>query len=307
MSNRSAKTRLGRPLAGNALSEYGLIAAIVLGASCVALANLGDNVSTLFKNMLGSKPAQTTGGTSTPSSPTGGVTGAPLQPGEIQITLSNGTTIRLPDHPQDLSTSILTAGANGTTHSLANTLKSIAQQLLEKGAISQSEFNTLIALSNQGHRIAEIQKAIETVALNSRRPSEFSASMFEFNGKFYTLDGITSLIGYDNASMDPNAVTDPLTDPTACPEIAAFQKLFASAERTGALNDPVLRNVVQILSEQILSVSDLTNIAAYNIADYNAPTSSMAENIISNLTDYKAEGICGAGNGVDSGVQCAAG
>jgi Flp pilus assembly pilin Flp len=306
MSNRPDKARLNRTPSGNALTEYGLIAAIVLGASCVALSNLGDNVSDLFKSMLSTKAQESTAG-SNPKPTTNEAGMPPLQAGEIQITLSDGTTIRLPDHPQDLTRSVMTAGANGTTHALANTLKAIATQLQEKGAITQAEFNTLIALSNQGHRIADVQKAIEAVAQKSKTPSEFSASLFQFDGNTYTLDGITSLIGFDNGSMDPNAVTNPLTDPTACPEMSTFQELFKKAQRTGALDDPVLRNVVKTLSVQILSISDLNNIAAYNIADYYAPTSSMAGNIVSNLTDYKAVGICGAGNGVDSGVQCSAG
>ncbi len=305
MPNHPGQSRLHRRAWGNVTPEYALIGAIVLGASCVALANIGDTVSILFNNMLGTKPKQTTEVTAPPTG-NGQVNPPPQQGAGVRITLSDGTIIHLPEYPQDLTSLISTAGANGATDVLANTIKVLAQQLLDSGAITKAEFNNLIAMSNQGHRIANVQKAIESVAQNSSSPSEFSSSMFEFDGNTYSLDEITALIGFDNDSMDPNAVVDHLTDPTASPEISAFQNLFAKALQTGALDDPVLRDVVQTLSEQILSLSDLTNIAAYNIADYSAPPSSMTQNITSNLTDQKAAGICGAGAGVDSGVQCSA-
>lgn len=306
MPNHPASLRLHRRAWGNVTSEYALIGAIVLGASCVALANIGDTTSILFENMLGTKPQQTTKVTAPPKG-NGQVTPPPQQGSGVHITLSDGTTIHLPEYPQDLTSLISTAGANGATDVLANTIKALAQQLLDKGAITKAEFNNLIALSNQAHRIASVEKVIESVAQNSSTPSEFSSGVFKFEGNTYNLDEITALIGFDNNSMDPNAVVDHLTDPTASPEISAFQNLFNKALQSGALDDPVLRDVVQTLSEQILSLSDLTNIAAYHIADYSAPPSSMTQNITSNLTDQKATGICGAGAGVDSGVQCSAG
>ncbi len=299
----------GRPYrtatVGNTLTEYGIIGFIVLGLSWLALSNMGDFVSTLFKNMLGQKPSPTAQVAAPPSSvspPTD--TEGPLT-SDVQVTLGNGTTLDLSSYPLDFTESVVTSGANGTTNLLANTLKSLSQQLLEKGEINQDQFNTLIALANQGHRMAKIQKVIETMALNSTSSNKYYNSVFNFDGQTYTVDEISMMIGFDYD--DPSSISDPLTDPNGGAEVIEYQMLFQQAVNSGALNDPTLNQVIRTLSSQIISLSALTEHASYNIAIIGDPPDSIRENITSNLNNKNAAGICGAGNGVDNGVQCASG
>ncbi|MBX2860710.1 MAG: hypothetical protein KTR14_05720 [Vampirovibrio sp.] len=82
------------------------------------------------------------------------------------LTLSDGTTMTLEQYPLDVSM-IETAGGHGTTEFLMSQMETIIAQLEIDGKIDQTQASLLKDLSNQGHRIAEMEKIYETTLANS--------------------------------------------------------------------------------------------------------------------------------------------
>ena len=121
----------------------------------------------IFHNML---PAPSTpfnentpkvaSATSSSASSTAGTT-------NLSIKTSSGSTINVDNYPTDLQKTILTLGANGTSKVLSDTILKLAEQQLAAGVINQEQYNTLVALSNQGHYLAEHAGAIQTAAVDS--------------------------------------------------------------------------------------------------------------------------------------------
>lgn len=132
---------------GQGITEYLLIAALVLVVSIGALALLGNKVSGIFGGMLASRPPVAPSNPSTGSN-TAAVTlssatsqaYAQQAASTTMVTLSSGAQVSLDALPTDLKASITTLGANGTTTVLASSLQSLATQLADKGEITQPAF-----------------------------------------------------------------------------------------------------------------------------------------------------------------------
>lgn len=284
---------------GQALTEYLIIGALVLIVAIGALTVLGKTTSQLFANMLGSRnagattqasaaggagPSVTAGGGTSSSSASSSPAATSASGGSVTFTSANGTAISLPNYPENVSKSIDTVGANGTTDLLANQLVDMAKQLKAEGTISDQQYNSLVALSNQGHRLADFERILEG-NYSPQTADKFETMTFTVQGQQYTGNEIHSVMGFQGAMGAQ--ISDPLNAP-ASDEIARLQSLYKSAQQSGAMSDPAVANVVQGLTSQIALLNQYVN----NIDDASA------------RTDINSVGICGAGGSGDSGVHC---
>lgn len=292
--------------AGSTMTEYGLIGFLVAGGLTVVLLNLGSAISNQALSMLGSSYAGKSAATikTTDIKTSNHPTVTPGIKGSVQIKLSNGTWLELTNYPQNLTTSVNTAGANGTTTMLADSIQVIGAQAFAAGTITEAQYNSLVALANQAHRIARVEQALENAASSATSSEAFSNTSIMFDGKTYSPSELRQLIGYGNGSNSPNAVANHLTDPTAYPETAAFQALYSQALQSGALNEPSMLNTVQSLSDQVAFLSDVTTISTINILTNTIMPDTLTQDMASLVTHSNAIDICATGNGTDIGVVC---
>ena len=284
---------------GQAISEYGLIGALVAVLVIPALVILGGNLNSLFGGMFGSgKPATTVALSSSPTSPTAQptttassttppATSTTSQPGiptaGVSVTMADGTTLALPSYPTNLSATVSTSGANGTTTILANNLQSMATQMLDAGKITQEQYNSLISLANQGHRMALIEKTIEDFATTD--PSGqgmLEMASIPFEGKNYHKDDLSAKVGAGGS------------------ESALFQQLYQDVANQGLLNDPAVKALISQLTNNITAIGN-----AFAGATYMADSSrEITKDTASQLTNQDSASICTTGNATDSGVHC---
>ncbi|MEB3286938.1 MAG: hypothetical protein VKJ04_05500, partial [Vampirovibrionales bacterium] len=210
----------------------------------------------------------------------------------------------LGSYPVDLSQQIETTGANGTTDLLLATMDSLIQQSLESGAITPEDANALKGISQQGHKIADIQGQLESIVLKG--------NYTEQDKQFFA--DTAYKIGFSGDKNDEG------------PEITALRNALSNAQTNGNLNDPALNQTVSILVNQIINISNGVESAATGVVHFGAVSDegkSYHEKVIESLTErdtalgintqqsiidlgasvvshQKANEICNAGN---SGVE----
>jgi hypothetical protein len=236
-----------------------------------------------------------------------GITTAPDKNGlsTVTIKLSSGAEITLEKYPADLNKSIATSGANGTTEMLLANMDSVLSQLYAAENLTPEQTNFLIALSNQGHKMADILKQAESIAAStgdSKLVNNTVANM-----------GWASWAGYGAES-------------------GQFLELYNLAETSGALADPTAKSVVSTLVSQILNISNAAETGSYSFMwsndfspitqqdflDFTAgylnesgmleTTPSSIDSLLkldpSMLVHQDSAGICTVGGSTDSGTQC---
>lgn len=199
----------------------------------------------------------------------------------VPITLSDGTVLMLENYPTDLAKAIETLGADGTTDLLAANLEALVRQLREQGKISDADANQLLALANQGHRLAKIQSLIgDKVSASGDDVNLFLNTPIEFDGKIYKNGFELSRImamqsAVDNVDFDPTLEAyykerfTPFDTKTlspgyfekygygGAPELNHFVKLFAQADQmTAVMKNPEINALVGKLSDQIVAIAD---------------------------------------------------
>lgn len=313
-----------RPELGQSLVEYSLILGVVVVLSIAGLMLCGQSVQAALTSLSGiltssfgkgtmnaaklpgggkagggvlSSSGVSVGGSGTASS--GSVKG-------VTLTLSNGQQINLNNFPtHDLQTSVSTTGANGTTLTLANTLTSIAQNLLTEGVITPEQASSLEALANQGHTLAQIARIVENAAKSATSTQEYLNTKGVINGKTYTVNEIgDSLIGYD--IMDGVTMPDNPLDPRLYrgSELQHFVSLYEDALNSGALSEPAVKSTVTELASQIAVLNQSVAMADWGVAVEGNAVNQFNNLTVSSITHYKSAGICTAGSGVDTGVSC---
>lgn len=305
---------------GQSLAEYGIIIVMVAVAGIAGLMLIGQSIQGEMAAMLGgqvngsqavnpSSASVSSPPGSTPAPNTASSVGTP-SPASNPVPLSGATTVTfqtadgktfsLPGYPQDLSKSVLTAGANGTTSLLANQLQAIAKQLLDGGEIDQAQHTGLIGLANQGHRLAEILKLAESTATTASTNS-FHSSNVVFDGKTMNVNKLAALVGDQKWTHAPSLTQSSVNEDA--PELMTFINLYIAAENNGTLADPAVKTVVESLSSQIVSI----NYAMWNgmgAIESGLPPAELTKNVASQLTHQNSAGICTTGNAQDSGIHC---
>jgi hypothetical protein len=118
------------------------------------------------------------------------------------------------------------------------------------------------------------------------------------------VSGNKAIIGYNRDSYEPGSVTDPLTDPRAYDVSKTFLTLYNKALKSGVLNDPNVKKVVESLATQVAYLGEPTTDIAGQVIESKASPGSVKDQVNSNAGHMNSAGICIEGKGMDDGVQC---
>lgn len=331
-----------RKASGQTLSEYGIIGVLLALIAVVPLTMLGGNIGQLFEGLMPKRASlpvpQVAGTPSAAGNLLGGASnGSTAGTGTLKITLTSGKEITLENYPTDLPKSIETAGTNGTTRLMADSMKALVDELLAAGEISPQEAQKLTVLANAGHALAEAQRQVEdgyasagwdfgqtdTVAVTvggKNFPSLTQAADDLF--VLYTADddaGMWAAIESGDYAGAMQAVSDSYTSWNGAGKLMTpFMAAYKDALDSGALSNPAANQVVSELSAKILMMSQSMGWAQLEVAELaEAGTKPSNELLTGNILSYmpnnmevstqthvNSGGICTTGNGTDSGVHC---
>ena len=150
--------------AGQQVSEYGVVLALVAVSLVVVLTIFGDSIAqgveTMVAGMNKPAPGKFTGVDS------GNLNFDATQSAVSMISSvsSNGAPLYYTD---SLAKSIETSGANGTTTEILTMLDQYIEQSEASGKLTSEQANHLKALSKKGYDLANIEAVIEDMALNN--------------------------------------------------------------------------------------------------------------------------------------------
>lgn len=201
-----------------------------------------------------------------------------------------------------LQQSVQTAGVNGATNMLANEMTRLAQEKLADGAIDQAQYKSLIDLSNEGHRLASVLGLIEDAFSQRGRQNPYD-TVVQFEGKAVHIWKLANDIGFgDRRTPLPK---DPLrASYKASGVLKHFLDAYQDSLTSGSLNDPAIRQQIDLLASQIVMTSHALDIALYDYDDDKINAKEITNQAASQLTNQNSIVICQTGNGADNGRQC---
>lgn len=302
MAKQPSKVKPARrryALKGNALTEYAFGASFVVVACIASMALVSMN----FKNLVALVREDMRTHQQAPIAALlvqqGGMNsvGGPLSNEQLSVLES------------DLATKIQTTGANGSTVILAQQLASVAEMLLAEGKITQDQYNVLMALSNQGHKMAETQGMIEdALRLAGGDFNKFNNMKFNVDGQTYTGMELARMVGFEGPKPVDFQNTNILeTVSGSGSQMSKFLDLYNQALSTGALSDPIVKATVDSASTQIASIGETTEDAIWQFSiDYIqlSNEADFAKVTGEHATQMNSSKICKAGNFKDNGVLC---
>lgn len=210
----------------------------------------------------------------------------------------------------ELATKVQTTGANGSTSVLAQQLAALAEKMLADGRIDEAQYNILMDLSNQGHKMAQTMGMLEdALRLAGGDAEKFKSMTFAVDGQTYNALELSRLIGFDGPVPEYFQEADILGGgPGAGQQMTQFLDLYNQALASGALNDPAIRATVDSASTQIANVSEATEhnigqFAALGSINLNGPD-DLAQLAGASITNMNSSKICTAGNFTDNGTLC---
>lgn len=214
-----------------------------------------------------------------------------------QLTAVNGNL----DSAQ-LSQTIATAGANGTTAMLADAIKAAARQQLLDKAITQSQYNNLIALANKGYYLGALQGGVESAAEGLKRGDNIKDITVNVNGERKSVYDIWGEIGYSN---EPNEIPTDISNPLDRPRSALgdFLDTYSAVQKSGALNNPALNEKISTLSSQIVQINSAMDKLLWNSSSI-VSANDLNSKMVSTITNKNSTQICEIGNGTASGSNC---
>lgn len=319
-----------RRTVGNALAEYilplAVIGIVVLITVTVIIQNVQGGIPNLF-------------GTVTPTGSEKNLSLRPLGSNPyaetIQIVMADGTTITLENYPKDVSKLIETVGADGTTDILVENIRSLAKQLKDKGQITETQYNALEELANNGHNYGMTERLLlDAMARNTT----FLTSGFVEDNEILTIrqrhfalgvhtnalgeDGlprsryladvlelkpyIESLRGrIDSFSLERKSSPE-FHDNAIGDTMYSFLKAYQKADQSGALANPAIQKVIQSLSKNIVLIGDnfqdTVTLRQVNGGSTNPESFNFSQ--ASSFSHENAGGICDTGGGEDTGIHC---
>lgn len=340
---------------GVALPDYALTLGLVTLVGAVALSLSGNTIRDFYNNAAeqfslpgmekpgiekpdaannnqNGNPENTSGGQNAQTNAEtgkadGDIKAKPYPTKEISLRLPDGRVIAVTDYPENMVTAVETAGADGTTKSLASFMSVMAEKLKAAGQINDKQYQSLIDLSNQGFKIGELQSKVQSayassdgtdaayldklkaLGLNARPSGEPSPLIEELHpivvDDLYIARPVREFVelntyGHINAtqSMSDAALaagvneTNPNLAPSATSKLIYYLEL---AKRSGALDNPAANNIVQYATRDIVRLANASGNALNN--------QEVAKNIQS--TRDNSSTICNVGGGsASSGVQC---
>lgn len=221
---------------GQSLNEYGLTLGLVVIVSIVGIGILGQNVRGLLGNSIERQAPQATAGVAALAA----VIDAGFSPGpgtatlELSIPLPTGGTsnITIPNYPTTrgaIAQSILgpeTVGANGVNEKLAMTLQQLADKLEKEGALDATQADIIRQMAQQGFALADAQKIFQQNVITGEKT------------------GIFINPGEDNVKYSGPA--------------SKLQSLLQEAQSKGALNNPIVKALVEDAAGKIIDSGKAT-------------------------------------------------
>lgn len=296
-----------RKRTGQGLAEYSLIAGMIVLLAIPALFLLGGNISDMTQSMIAPMPKN--------AKPSLNVAGA--------ASVAKGNSLNQPTNTladalgfdafssKALAKEIQTAGANGATEVLANRIEQIAQQKLAAGEMTQDQFNRMMALANQGHRLAAMESLVEDAAAKASNPQAFMDQTIVFEGKKYTVADFGYLFGF---SQSGGLLSNPLDSARlAYPEMKTFISMYDQVVASGALTDAATQAEVKKLASDIANINDSVLFAMQDLgwdesiqpSDFTGSAAARVANLdASGKTNQKSGKLCTYGHGKDNGSQC---
>jgi|GEM_PF-1048720 len=293
---------------GNSIPEYAVIALFLIFISLAGIQLLSANLNTAMakvrddmkthqqaaQSVLAAEQAAAAAAASGASGSGAGLTAA--QAALLQ---------------QSLADKIQTTGANGATELLANQLTAAAELLLQQGKIDASQYDILMQLANQGHRIAAIQDLISNaLATANGDVNVFNNMTLYFDGGTYTATQLSQMIGteaYPEVLTNTNILSLDASDTSLVdPELAKFITLYNQALSSGALSDPTALSTVTSASQQIGNMGESVEDTVWNVSinAVSPDTAAVTTAVATRTTDMNSSAICAAGSFDDSGVLC---
>lgn len=284
---------------GNTLAEYAGLGTFVVVACIVSISLFSMN----FKNMISQVREDMRKRQQAP------IAALLARQNGINNIASQMNAEQLATLESDLATKLQTTGANGSTSVLAQQLANAAQKLLDDGKISEEQYNILMQLSNQGHKMAETQGMIEdAVRMAGGDFNKFNNMKFNVDGQTYTGMELARMVGFDGPKPDDFKEADILTTATgAGSQMSKFLDLYNQALSTGALSDPDLRATVDSASTQIAGIGETTEDAIWQFStDYIKLNNEedLAKVAGEHATNMNSSKICKAGKFKDNGALC---
>lgn len=285
---------------GNTLVEYVLIGLFLTILCIAAMQVVGTGLNTAMAKVRDDLAAHKQGAV------------AALLKKNSQLNGYNAalTQAQLEQLEMSLPNKLQTTGANGSTVILANQIASAAALSLSEGKIDQAQYDALMQLANQGHKMAKIEAMVESaLKLANGNMDTFNTMTFVIEGKTYTASELAYSVG--SLGLNPQNLGEQsiLNASNASPqaEMQKFLDLYNQVTTSGALSDPVISSSVQSASTQIAMLGELTEDAIYNL-NHGMATDASIEGVLAaqaaNATHMASSSICVAGNFQDNGILC---
>lgn len=288
---------------GNTIVEYVIIGILLVVVSIAVLQMLSSGLNSAMamirndmkshrQTALAAQAAQITAGSGAPGSQFTGLSASQ------QATLE-----------ESLAQKLQTTGANGSTELLAQQLAAMANLLLQEGKINQNQYNILMQLSNQGHRMAQIESLIsQATTMANGDYNAYSNMKFNIDGQTYTPNQLTDMLGFKGPTpyyFVNNSVLDPSVASTADPELATFLSLYNQAAASGALSDPLVKSTVDSAATQIASLGELVESVSPELQNGSVTNNqSITDLESSEASSMNSSQICTAGKFQDNGALC---
>lgn len=255
-----------------------MIGIALVGVACImALQTLGGSVMGGFGSISAGLPGQAA---VVPKMQDNAQSNSPaVGTPTVQVAgLNTGTQMGF---TSNIASAVETVGANGTVNGLLENLKAQAAYFKSTGQISETQYTDLMSLVSQGYRMADAQKAVETAIANSGNDSaKFAAASVMFEGKSYTVDELREQFG-----VAPNYRI----------QGTMFENFLASKNSmTSTISDPKAKQVVTVLADQILSVSNaFEGSIGMSTLGYDSTTDTIFKHTASvdSLNELAANGI----------------
>jgi hypothetical protein len=323
----SSKQPLSRE--GQSLAELLLCAAMIglvaLGGLTIFGKGFASHSSQTATRLLKGGVAQAAGeGNTSPSLPLASsqlnnTTNAPQAVERtIYATLADGSTLEIANFKESTLDPAEYAGLNGSTTNAVDTIKLLAQTLSEQGKLTKPQSDALINLSEQGYKLARIQKDIDALAeKHSQMPtSDFLKLPLTSEGKTLTVNEWKNELngqGIEKPQYDSVNFSNPdsllnysknVTPDTRNNQLGQFIGLYEKANKRGALQDPVVADLVKNL---VFDVSFNTDTVAGFLHRYhdNTPVGQSIESYVdASKTQNPSSDICDLGEGRNQSWSC---
>jgi hypothetical protein len=293
---------------GNSIPEYAVIALFLIFISLAGIQLLSANLNTAMAKVRDDMKTHQQAAQSVLAADQAAAAAAASGSSGMGAGL---TAAQLALLQQSLADKVQTTGANGATELLAQQLASAAALLLAEGKISTTQYDILMQLSNQGHKMAEIESLIQNAITSTNGNKDLYNNLtIYYNGQSYTPDQLAAMLGLNGPHPEDFATTNILnvsaTDPTAEAEMSNFLSLYQQALSSGALSDPAVASTVNSAATQIASLGEVVENSSHFLTTGEMSIDAATVNVViaQQASSMDSSTICTVGSFQDNGLLC---